>query len=98
MDIVDVVGIIALIITIIYMGYGLPVQIYKNFKAKSTKNLSLSMVILLLLTLTTWVIYGFVKIPTDWYIVISNSIGVISSLVILSQFWIYRANSLRQRD
>lgn len=94
MEVVDIVGLAALIITIIYTGYGLPIQIYKNYKAKSTKGLSLSMMILLLLTLTTWVVYGIVKMPMDWYIIISNSIGMVSVLIIISQFWVYRNSTV----
>ncbi len=94
MEIVDIVGLIALIVTIIYTGYGLPVQIYKNYQAKSTKGLSLSMMILLMLTLTTWVVYGSVNMPMDWYIIISNSIGMISVLIIIIQFWIYRTRTV----
>jgi len=97
MEVVDIVGLVALIVTIIYTGYGLPVQIYKNYQAKSTKGLSLSMMVLLLLTLTTWVVYGIVKMPKDWYIIISNSIGMVSVFIIITQFWVYRTRSIAKQ-
>ena len=90
MEIVDVVGLIALFVTISHTGVGLPMQIYKNFQSKSTKGLSLSMMILLLVTICSWLLYGFVKSPMDWYIILSNLIGFVSVSVILVQFWIYR--------
>jgi uncharacterized protein with PQ loop repeat len=90
MEVVDIVGTIALIVTLTHTGVGLPIQIYKNFQAKSTKGLSLSMVILLFLTILTWLTYGIVKTPMDWYIILSNSFGFISVAIILFQFWIYR--------
>ena len=98
MEVVDIVGLLALIITIIYTGFGLPVQIHKNYKAKSTKGLSLSMMILLFLTFSTWVVYGIVKMPMDWYIIISNSIGAVSGMIIISQFWAYRSGALKNKS
>jgi uncharacterized protein with PQ loop repeat len=91
METVDIVGITASFISVIYTGLGMPVQIYKNFKVKSTKGLSLSMMILMFSTLTSWVIYGILKI--DWYIVIPNFIGMITVSIIFVQFWIYRKSS-----
>lgn len=98
MEIVDIVGLVALIVTISHTGIGLPIQIYKNFQTKSTKGLSLSMMILLLVTICSWLLYGLVKSPMDWYIIISNLIGFISVSAILFQFWIYRTGRVSQPE
>jgi len=87
-DTIDMVGITASVISVIYTGFGMPVQIYKNYTVKSTAGLSLSMMVLLFLTLISWVVYGFLK--TDWYIILPNFIGSISVTVIFIQFWLYR--------
>ncbi len=83
------VGITASIIPVIYTGLGMPVQIFKNYTAKSTSGLSLSMMILLFMTLVSWVVYGILK--NDWYIIIPNFIGSLSVTVIFIQFRIYRS-------
>ncbi len=87
MEIVDILGWIALIITLIYTGLGLPAQIRKNLLSRSTGGLSLFMTVLLFLTFSTWVAYGLVK--PDWYIVVPNFTGAVCALVILWQFWKY---------
>ena len=88
METIDIVGLTASIISVIYTGLGMPVQIYKNYSAKSTAGLSLSMMILLFMTLVSWVVYGILK--TDWYIILPNFIGSISVTIIFIQFWLYR--------
>jgi uncharacterized protein with PQ loop repeat len=93
MQLVDIVGSIALVVTVLYTGFGLPLQISKNYHAKSTKSLSLSMMILLILTSSSWVLYGFVRSPEDWYIIFPNSLGFLSGIIILYQFWLYRSKS-----
>ena len=88
METIDMVGITASIISVIYTGLGMPVQIYKNYSVKSTSGLSLSMMVLLFMTLISWVVYGILK--NDWYIIIPNFIGSLSVTVIFIQFWLYR--------
>ena len=91
MEITDIVGTVALIVTLSHTGVGLPMQIYKNFQVKSTEGLSLSMMVLLFVTCCSWLLYGFVKHPMDWYIILSNLIGLLSVSIVLVQFWIYRS-------
>lgn len=90
MSIVDIWGWIALVITVIYTCFGLPVQIYKNFKSKSTEGLSLFLMIMLLFTFSSWVVYATVKQPKDWYVIASNFPGAVCVLIILTQFVLYR--------
>ncbi len=98
MQLVDIVGSIALVVTVLYTGFGLPLQIFKNYHAKSTKSLSLSMMVLLILTSCSWVTYGFVRSPQDWYIIFPNSLGFLSGIIILFQFWIYRSKTLKIKN
>ena len=93
MEIVDISGWIAFLTTITYTSFGLPVQIYKNYTTRSVKGLSLSMMVMLFLAFSSWVVYGLVKFPHDWYIVGSNSVGLVSVAVILLQFWFYRSSA-----
>ena len=83
------VGWIAFTVTVVYTALGLPVQIRKNQRNRSTSGLSLFMSIALFCTFSSWVIYGLVKCPKDWYIVGSNAPGVACMVIILYQFWKY---------
>ncbi len=89
MSIVDIWGWIALVITLIYTCFGLPVQIFKNFKHKSVEGLSLFLMIMLLFTFSSWVVYAGVKPEPDWYVIASNGPGALCVLIILGQFVIY---------
>jgi uncharacterized protein with PQ loop repeat len=97
MQLIDILGLFALIITVTYTGFGLPVQIYKNFRTRSTQGLSLSMVILMFCTFSSWTIYGLLNTPPDWYIFLANLIGLLSATIILFQFWIYRLQPHKKR-
>jgi MtN3 and saliva related transmembrane protein len=90
MDPVDIMGWIAMIVTIVYTSYGLPVQFYKSHKTKSTEGLSLSMIIMMFMTFLSWVIYAAMKSPPDYYLIVCNSIGAVGAFSILIQFWMYR--------
>jgi uncharacterized protein with PQ loop repeat len=86
----DIAGFVALVITVAYTCLGLPVQIRKNYSSKSTRGLSLFTVILMLATFTSWLVYGIVKAQQDWYLVGSNLPGAACTVVLVSQFWLYR--------
>ncbi len=86
----DVVGFIAFLVTLIYTCLGLPTQIRKNYRSKSTAGLSIYTVALMGFAFTTWVVYSLLK--SDWYIFGSNLPGAVFSFTILSQFWLYRKN------
>lgn len=90
MNTVDTVGTVACVITTIYTSLGLPVQVRKNFEAKSASALSLPMMIMSFCTFTSWVLYGAIKPTPDWYVIISNGPGVIFIAAILFQFFLYR--------
>ena len=90
MKTVDIVGMAAFFITVVYTCIGLPIQVRKNYLNKSTTGLSLFMMAVLFFTFSSWIAYGLVKSPKDWYIIGSNIPGAGWVFVILFQFWIYR--------
>ncbi|HWP93326.1 MAG TPA: hypothetical protein VNN20_14125, partial [Thermodesulfobacteriota bacterium] len=47
--------------------------------------------VMLFFAFLSWVGYGWVKSPPDWYIIGFNVPVVCSVSVILCQFWIYRS-------
>jgi uncharacterized protein with PQ loop repeat len=98
MNIVDTIGLTACIITTAYTSLGMPVQIFQNYKTKSTAGLSLPMMCMALCTFTSWVIYGFVKPSPDWYVIVSNGPGVLCIGCILLQFYLYRGTSVAKAD
>jgi len=89
-ELTDILGVTALIITTVYTFFGLPAQILSNFKNKSTKGLSLFLMIMLTITFLVWSLYSYLKQPPDFYILLSNSPGFIFGTIILFQFWYYR--------
>jgi uncharacterized protein with PQ loop repeat len=88
MQLIDVLGWIALVITVLYTGLGMPVQIRKNHRKQSVEGLSLVMTALMFATFTSWVVYAAIK--PDWYLIGPNSMGAVCSLIVLVQFWLYR--------
>jgi len=93
---VDIVGWLALIVTLIYTCLGLPVQIYKNYKRKSTEGVSLFLIFFCGCTFLLWSIYALIKDPKDWYIFGSNFPGFIFTTGLLSQFWFYRYKEINK--
>ena len=91
METADIVGSIAFLVTVIYTCLGLPIQVRRNYLNKSTAGISLFMMVMLFFAFSSWVAYGWIKSPHDWYIIGSNVPGVCWVSVILCQFWIYRS-------
>jgi len=90
MQLYEIFGWLAVTANITYTCLGIPVQIHKNYKRKSTKGLSLFMIIFMSLTLLLWSTYAWLKTPKDFFIIGSNIPGFLCTLVLISQFWIYR--------
>jgi len=90
MSTADILGWFALVITLVYTCFGLPVQIRKNYLSKSTEGLSLFLMVALLFTFSSWVVYAAAKPDPDWYVIGSNAPGALCVLVILAQFYKYR--------
>ncbi|OGS36971.1 MAG: hypothetical protein A2293_01995 [Elusimicrobia bacterium RIFOXYB2_FULL_49_7] len=85
-----VLGTLAMTVSIIYLCFGLPLQIIKNFKRKSTEGFSFIFALFFSFSIGLWVLYAWTKTPREYYILISNLPGFILSLVLLFQFWLYR--------
>jgi len=90
MDKVSLIGTIASATTIAYTCCGLPLQIRRIHREKSTAGLSPLMMAFAFLTLLSWVAYAAVKVPQDWFILVSNAPGALFALVILAQCVHYR--------
>lgn len=86
----DIVGFTAFLVTLIYTCLGLPAQIRKNYRSRSTSGLSVATIGLMAVAFSTWVVYAVLK--EDWYILGSNFPGAVFAFIILSQFWLYRKN------
>ncbi len=89
-EVIEILGWIASIITVVYTAFGLPAQILKNFKAGSAEGLSLFLFTFLFLTFTSWVVYGIAK--PDWFIVVPNGLGAICAIVLVCQIIYYGLN------
>ena len=90
MDKIEILGWFALIVSVIYTSFGLPVQIIKNIKNKSTEGLSFLMFLMMFITYSSWVLYAFAHTPPDWFIIVPNSIGMLGALIIMLQFYLYK--------
>ena len=90
MELYEIFGWLAVTANIAYTCFGIPIQIHKNYKRKSTKGVSLFMIIFMSLTLLLWTTYAWLKIPKDFFIIGSNTPGFLCTLVLIAQFWIYR--------
>lgn len=84
----QIMGMIAVIVTLALVAYGLTSQIYKNYKNKNTKGLSLPFFALGFMSWCVWSIYGWMR--NDFFIGFSQTVGSAMNAVILLQFWLYR--------
>ncbi len=87
----DVLGLMAMATSILYLCFGLPLQIIENYKRKSTQGLSFLLILLCSLTLVMWSLYAWAKEPIDWYIIGANVPGFVFSIILLFQFKLYKA-------
>ncbi len=90
MNTIEILGWFALVVSVVYTAFGLPVQIIKNYKNHSIEGLSFWMFFMMFVTYLSWVLYAFAHTPPDWFIIIPNSIGMLGDIVIMAQFYIYR--------
>ena len=63
-------------------------QVYKAWQTKSTGDLSVWMIFILLANVTTWLVYGIVK--EDFAIILANSIILSLSLLLLYFKFIFK--------
>lgn len=84
----QLLGGIATASSIFFAAIGLPAQIRKIYKSKSTDGLSLFTQITLLWMASSWAAYALAI--KNWFILVSNIPGVVCAVILLVQFWIYR--------
>lgn len=79
MSLVNIFGVVASITSII----GLMPQIYKTYKTKSAEDVSMLMLVNFLICSMAWIGYG---VLTDaYFVVFSNIVGLITSVVSILQ-------------
>jgi len=84
----EILGWIALIVSLIFTCIGLPSQIKRNKKRKSTRGLSETMMIMSFSTYLSWVFYSLSI--NDLYLFFANLVGAIFTAVILFQIKCYK--------
>jgi MtN3 and saliva related transmembrane protein len=85
MDYLNLFGFIATVTSII----GLLPQVYKTYKIKSAHDVSMAMLYNYLVCSTAWIVYGLLTYSK--FVVYSNIIGLITSLVSILQKRYYDA-------
>ena len=85
-----VIGVLTIIFSILVKVLGIPDQIRKNFKRKSTKGLSTIFFILTLIAYSFWTIHGIIQ--KDTILIIGQGAGIITTGIIVSQIILYRKN------
>ena len=84
MDKVQIIGIVAGILTSVSM---LP-QLIKIINEKKAENVSVWMLLILLLGLALWTVYGLMK--KDWPIIVTNAFSVLLNLTLVFFRYKYR--------
>ena len=83
------VGASVLVISVLTKLLGEPDQIRRNWARRSTSGVSPLLYALGFSSYCLWTIHGFLQ--GDWFLVGAQSVGIITSGIVLSQMWIYRA-------
>lgn len=87
-ELIWVIGILTAGVSILVKIIGLPDQIRKNYKRKSTKGLSSSFFILGFASYVLWTVYGLLR--SDLVVVLGQGFGMITMGIIVYQIFIYR--------
>lgn len=85
---IGVIGTATTIIAVLVKFVGLPDQVIKNYKRKSTEGLSVPFFLLGLLSYALWTFYGILK--GDKVVALGQGAGVLTMGVIAYQIWLYR--------
>jgi uncharacterized protein with PQ loop repeat len=86
-----VIGFLTLAIGILVKIIGLPDQIKKNYKRKSTDGLSTTFITLAFISYLLWTIHGIMR--NDIVLIVGQGLGIITVGIILYQIFIYRKNN-----
>lgn len=85
---ITVIGIVTTIVSILVKVIGLPDQIYKNHKRKSTLGLSVPFFTLGFVSYALWTAYGILK--QDWVLILGQGAGMLTMGIIAWQIYLYR--------
>lgn len=85
---IGVIGTATTIVAVLVKFVGLPDQVIKNYKRKSTEGLSVPFFLLGLLSYALWTFYGILK--GDKVVALGQGAGVLTMGVIAYQIWLYR--------
>lgn len=83
-----IVGVLTTIIGIVVKIIGLPDQIRKNLRRKSTEGLSTTFMLLSFLAYCLWTLHGLLR--HDLVLVIGQGLGILTTAIIIWQIFIYR--------
>lgn len=83
-----IVGILTVIMGIAVKVVGLPDQIRKNYKRRSTEGLSTLFIAMAFLAYVFWTLHGILR--KDWVLIVGQGLGIFTSGIILWQIFIYR--------
>jgi len=83
----DLLGVIAFVVSLSLTFIGLPLQLRKIRAARSTEGLSFAYMLLVFLGFGTWFLHGLAR--GDAYLAWSQAPGIVLSFIILAHFWLY---------
>ncbi|HVV15299.1 MAG TPA: SemiSWEET family transporter [Candidatus Paceibacterota bacterium] len=90
-SLIGIVGLAVATMSIAIKIIGVPDQIKRNYRRKSTEGVSLLFYVMSFATYFLWALYGFLK--DDWVVFLAQgSLGCVTSGIILWQFFVYRKN------
>ena len=90
MDAETIAGYLAVSSSILFTCLGLPVQIRHLSRVKSSKGISAPMMMISFWTFLAWVVYGALKAPIDWLLIVANLPGAIFGGVIVWLIFRYK--------
>jgi len=82
------IGWSVLIVSLATKLLGEPDQIRLNWTRQSTLGISPTLYILIFLSYCLWTVHGLLR--GDVYLIAAQSIGIITSGIVLAQIWLYR--------
>lgn len=88
---IAVIGVATTVVSILVKVIGLPDQIRKNHRRKSTAGLSVPFFVLGLVSYALWTVYGALK--QDWVLILGQGAGMVTMGIIAWQIYRYRDNS-----
>ena len=84
----QIIGILTVTFSFLAKVIGQPDQMRRNYKRKSTEGVSTILYIIAFLSYTFYTIHGILQ--KDWVIIAGQSVGVITSGIILGQIIYYK--------